>query len=283
MNNLSVPTDAVLPHIFYRDVTEAISWLSSAFGFIEHYRYLDGDGGVAGAQMWCGRACFMLGKSRAGRGTPLELGGETQSLSVWVDDVNGHFAKAKSFGAKILEDPHETVYGEFQYATEDFAGHHWIFSRHARNLGPADWGAVISRPPITPAQISPMLAVGDGSAAIEFYRAAFGATVLWQIGTGADIVAGLSVYGAPLFLAHEAPPHGTRRPASAGFTTVRVELSVDDPFEVHERALRAGAIERSAVVEHQYATTGLQPLRKMLQGAFVDPFGHMWLVGKFLE
>jgi catechol 2,3-dioxygenase-like lactoylglutathione lyase family enzyme len=32
-------------------------------------------------------------------------------------------------------------------------------------------------------QISPMLAVSDGNAAIDFYKAAFGATLLWHLGT----------------------------------------------------------------------------------------------------
>ena len=56
-----------------------------------------------------------------------------------------------------------------------------------------------------------MLAVSDGNAAIAFYQAAFGAMVLWDL-DGA--VAGLSIDGAPLFLAQESPPHGTRSPAS---------------------------------------------------------------------
>jgi PhnB protein len=132
-------------------------------------------------------------------------------------------------------------------------------------------------------QISPMLAVSDGNAAIEFYRAAFGATVLWHLNGGGHVVAGLSIDGAEFFLAHESPPHGTRGPASVGFTTVRIELFVDDPGAVQRRAMAAGAIERSPVVEHEHATTGVRPIRRMLQGAVVDPFGHMWLIGKFLE
>jgi uncharacterized glyoxalase superfamily protein PhnB len=45
-----------------------------------------------------------------------------------------------------LEEPHETVYGEFQYAAEDLEGHRWLFSRHARDLSPEAWGATISHP-----------------------------------------------------------------------------------------------------------------------------------------
>ena len=127
-----------------------------------------------------------------------------------------------------------------------------------------------------------MLAVTDGNAAIAFYEAAFGATVLWHL-DGGHVVAGLSIDGAPFFLATESPPHGTRGPSSAGFTTVRIELFVDDPVRVHARALAAGAIEHSPVREHTHETTGPQPIRRMLQGSVTDPFGHLWLIGKILE
>jgi PhnB protein len=132
-------------------------------------------------------------------------------------------------------------------------------------------------------QIAPMLAVSDGNAAIAFYQAAFGATLLWHLDGGGHVVAGLAIDDAPFFLAHESPPHGTRSPVSAGFTTVRIELFVDDPIAVHRRALAAGAVEHSPVEEHTHTTVGPHPIARMLQGAVVDPFGHMWLVGKFLD
>src|SRR5262245_34197719 len=132
-----------------------------------------------------------------------------------------------------------------------------------------------------PTQISPMLAVSDGIAAIEFYKAAFGATVLWDLDGGH--VAGLAVDGAQFFLADESPPHGTRGPAGGGFTTVRIELFVEDPVATHRRALAAGAKEHSPVREHHHETKGLRPIKRMLQGAVTDPFGHIWLIGKILE
>jgi hypothetical protein len=45
----------------------------------------------------------------------------------------------------------------------------------------------------------------------------------------------------------------------------------------------AGAIEKDPVREHEHTTLGPHPIRRMLQGAVIDPFGHMWLVGKILE
>jgi PhnB protein len=129
-------------------------------------------------------------------------------------------------------------------------------------------------------RIAPMLAVSDGKAAIAFYKKAFGATVLWDLDRA---VAGLEIDGAPFFLAKESPPHGTRGPASAGFTTVRIELFVDDPVAVHKKALAAGGREHSPLREHHHETVGPRPIRRMLQGSVLDPFGHLWLIGKFLE
>ena len=139
VKNRSVPVDTVLPHVRYRNVPEAIAWLSRVFGFREHYRYGE-RGNESGAQMIAGRAYIMVAEVRGGR-TPAEWGFGTQSLTIFVDDVEAHYERAKAGGAQIVEEPHETEYGEFQYAALDLDGHHWLFSRHARDLAPEDWGA----------------------------------------------------------------------------------------------------------------------------------------------
>jgi len=277
--NRSVPASTVLPHLVYEDIEEAVAWLTRAFGFREHYRYGEP---ADGAQMRLGEAWVMLSKAREDRKTPAQAGTWTQDLTIFVEDVEAHYANAKAAGAKIVEELHETMYGELQYGVADLAGHHWLFSRHARDADPASWGARVAEPAVLPPAIAPMLAVSDGSAAVAFYRAAFDATVLWQLGTGVDIVAGLEVHGAKFFLAHEAPPYGTRGPAGAGFTTVRIELFTDDPAAVHKQALAAGARERSPVQEYEYSMEGPRPIRRMLQGGVTDPFGHLWLIGKVI-
>jgi uncharacterized glyoxalase superfamily protein PhnB len=114
ISNRSVPTDTLLPHFVYPDVAEAAGWLTKAFGFTEHYRY----GEPSGAQMHLGDAWVMLKRARPGNATPAQLGYGTQSLTVFLEDMDAHFQRAKSAGVQILEDLHETVYGELQYATE---------------------------------------------------------------------------------------------------------------------------------------------------------------------
>ena len=131
-------------------------------------------------------------------------------------------------------------------------------------------------------QIAPMLTVSSGHAAIDYYRAAFGAKLLWQVEKG-EVVAGLEFGGAKFFLAEESPEHGTRVPASAGFTTVRIEMFVDDPITVQEQALAAGATNHSPITVDSYDMQGPEPIRRIAQGAVVDPFGHTWLIGKILQ
>jgi uncharacterized glyoxalase superfamily protein PhnB len=140
--NRSVPANTVLPHILYRNVAEAMVWLTRVFGFREHYHY-GGDGLISGAQMHLGDAWIMLKRAPAGSSVPADLGYGTQSLTVFVEDVHAHFQRTKSVGATIVEDLHETVYGELQYGVIDLDGHHWLFSRHARDLRPDEWGATV--------------------------------------------------------------------------------------------------------------------------------------------
>jgi uncharacterized glyoxalase superfamily protein PhnB len=144
MKNRSVPVDGVLPHLVYRDVEGAIAWLAEVLGFAEHFRYGD-PAAPQGAQMHLGDAWVMLSSARDGRASPKKLGAWTQSLTVFVEDVEGHYARTKEKGARVVEELHVTEYGEFQYAVEDLEGHLWIFARHAKDVAPEEWGAVVAK------------------------------------------------------------------------------------------------------------------------------------------
>jgi uncharacterized glyoxalase superfamily protein PhnB len=141
IENRSVPPNTVLPHVHYQDLASAIQWLRQTFGFHEHYRYGEP---ISGAQVHLGQAWIMVKQAEAGWASPGKLGYGTQSLTVFIENVEGHYERARAGGAKILEEPHETEYGEFQYGAEDLDGHHWLFSRHARDVNPSDWGATIT-------------------------------------------------------------------------------------------------------------------------------------------
>ena len=92
-------------------------------------------------QLHLGGAWFMLSGARGGGGSPPQGPSRTPALTVFVEDVDAHFAAARAAGARITKDLQETVYGERQYGVEDLEGHVWLFSQHVRDVSPEQWGA----------------------------------------------------------------------------------------------------------------------------------------------
>src|SRR6476619_6340909 len=95
--------------------------------------------------------------------------------------------------------------------------------------------------------LSVMLIVSDSDAAVTWYTTALGAGRLWDFGG----VAGLDLDGAPFFV-HEAVPGKNQEPSptAVGLTTTRIEVFIDEPDELVERAERAGATDVEQVSAH---------------------------------
>jgi PhnB protein len=125
-------------------------------------------------------------------------------------------------------------------------------------------------------EISPELSVRRGRAAVEFYKAAFGATELHRVGgtdEHEDVVAQLSVGNGTFWVSDESPENQNFSPESLGGSTVRIMLIVDDPESVCARAVSLGATEVVPVRE----------AHGWLFGRIEDPFGHHWEIGKPLS
>jgi PhnB protein len=122
--------------------------------------------------------------------------------------------------------------------------------------------------------IAPMLSVRGGAKAVEFYKVAFGAEVLFRIDSeSGEVVAQLSVEGAEFWVADESPEHSNYSPESLGGGSVRMVMSVEDPDVMFDRAVGAGATVVWPV-SNQYGWR---------LGRIVDPYGHHWEVGKRLD
>jgi len=117
--------------------------------------------------------------------------------------------------------------------------------------------------------ISVMLAASDAQEAVRWYQRALGAEVMWDLGS----VVGLDILGAPIFVG-EPCGNGWEVPEKRGLPTCRIELFCDDPDRVIARAIECGAAGRTDPPRNHEAPWGLHR-----QGSFVDPFGHLWLVG----
>jgi PhnB protein len=122
--------------------------------------------------------------------------------------------------------------------------------------------------------VVPLLSVRNGSKAIEFYKAAFGAREVFRIDNEkGEVVARLSVGQAEFWLADESPEHGNFSPESLGGGSVRLLLILDDPDAAFDRAVAAGAKEVWPVGnQHGWRV-----------GRVVDPFGHHWEISKQLS
>jgi PhnB protein len=119
-----------------------------------------------------------------------------------------------------------------------------------------------------------MLSVRQGAKAIEFYKSAFAAEVLYRIDApDGAVVARLSARGAEFWVADESPENKNFSPESLGGGTVRMVMVVEEPDQAFNKAVAAGA---SVVwpVENQYGWR---------LGRVVDPFGHHWEIGKPLS
>jgi PhnB protein len=121
--------------------------------------------------------------------------------------------------------------------------------------------------------IIPTLSVSNGAAAIEFYKKAFGADVLMShTGDDGSVVAELSIQGALVVIADEAPEYGNYSPQTLdGKISIRIGLMVADPDALAEQAIAAGITTVYPVADQHYGYR---------LGHFIDPFGHHWEIGK---
>ena len=121
------------------------------------------------------------------------------------------------------------------------------------------------------ATISPMLSVRRGAVAVEFYKSAFGADVLYRIDApDGAVVARLSADGAEFWVADESPQHKNFSPESLGGGTVRMVMVVEEPDHTFAKAVAAGATVVWPV-ENQHGWR---------IGRVLDPFWHHWEIGK---
>jgi uncharacterized glyoxalase superfamily protein PhnB len=128
----------ITPYLLYEDVAAAMDWLERAFGFRERMRLTTPDGAIAHAEMQRDDGVVMMGSPGPQYKNPKRLGQVTQTLYVYVDDVNKHCAQARQAGARILEEPADQFYGDRRYSVEDPEGHVWYFAQHVRDVKPED-------------------------------------------------------------------------------------------------------------------------------------------------
>src|ERR1044071_1445737 len=87
------------------------------------------------------------------------------------------------------------------------------------------------------------ICVANASAAIDFYREAFGAKELWRLvePNGKIGHAEIQIGNTSLMLSDEYPDYGTLSPETIGGSSAKIHLDVTDVDAFAERAIQAGA------------------------------------------
>jgi len=125
----------ITPYLLYEDVGKALDWLSKAFGLREFGdRFTGPDGTINHAAMKLGDGLIMMGCPGTTYKNPKRLGHVTQHLYVFVEDVDGLFARARALGAAVLEEPQDKFYGDRRCGLVDPEGHQWYFAQHVRDV-----------------------------------------------------------------------------------------------------------------------------------------------------
>jgi PhnB protein len=120
---------------------------------------------------------------------------------------------------------------------------------------------------------APMIYLKTLAPAIEFYKNAFGASVMrqWHNDDGSVHVAEMEIDGALFHLHEEVARIDELSPGTLQGTTISVGLFVDDVDAMMAKAIAAGGKELDRVKDYDYGYR---------QGSLEDPFGHHWLLEK---
>ncbi|HEX6717323.1 MAG TPA: VOC family protein [Pyrinomonadaceae bacterium] len=115
------------------------------------------------------------------------------------------------------------------------------------------------------------ICVAGASAAIDFYREAFGAKELMRL-TEPDGKIGhaeLQIGNTSLSISDEYPDYGTLSPQTIGGSSVKIHLDVSDVDTFVEQAIKAGATLVRPIQDQFYGDRS---------GQIADPFGYTWIV-----
>jgi PhnB protein len=124
--------------------------------------------------------------------------------------------------------------------------------------------------------VTPYMTVRGAAQALDFYKAAFGATEVLRMPMpdGSVAHAEFKIGDSIIMMGEENPAWGNKSPQALGGTPTGLMIYVPDCDAVFARALAAGA-------------TVMKPLENQFygdrSGTVIDPFGHAWTVATHVE
>jgi PhnB protein len=124
--------------------------------------------------------------------------------------------------------------------------------------------------------VTPYLAVDDATAAIAYYKKAFGAKERMRMDAPGGKIghAELEIGDSVVMLSDPFPQASTKPPKELGGTTASVFMYVEDVDAVVKQAVDAGATIAMEVADQFWGDRF---------GTITDPFGHLWSIATHVE
>ncbi len=124
--------------------------------------------------------------------------------------------------------------------------------------------------------VTPYLIIRGAAHAIDFYKKAFGATVVFRMDdpTGRVAHAELQIGDSRVMLSDEYPERGYTAPQPGTNVPVGLHLYVENVDKVAEEAQAAGIRVEKPVADQFYGDR---------TGSFIDPFGYRWSIATHIE
>lgn len=297
---------AVTPQIVVKGVDAAVEFYTKNLGATKVLAIPGADGKAIHAEVKIGDSILMIDEESAEMKSPLTLGGSPASLIIYAPDVDGTIKTLEAAGAKVKMPAEDQFWGDRWGEVTDPFGHSWMVATHVEDLTPEQiaerakiafapskkkpkkgaapaWKKIAGTPateklPKDYHTITPSFVVNDAAAAIEFYKAAFGATEKGARMLGPDgkkvMHAELVIGDSTIMLSDSFPDMGTKSVADLKGTPMSFHYYVTDVDAVFGKAQSAGATPLMPVGDQFWGDR---------YGMLVDPAGMVWGVATHKE
>jgi PhnB protein len=126
---------SVTPYLIVDGAAEAIRFYEEAFGAVEVMRMPMGER-IAHAEVKIGNSHVMLSDEWPDMGylAPVNRGGATASLMVYLPDVDAAFTRALEAGCTQERPPEDQFWGDRMGTLVDPFGHRWSLATHVEDV-----------------------------------------------------------------------------------------------------------------------------------------------------
>lgn len=129
---------SVTPYLFVKGAASAIDYYKNVFGAKERMRLPGPNERIMHAELQIGDSIVMLADEnpQAGATSPQTVGGASNSLHVYVEDVDAVTQKAVSGGAKLVRPVRDEFYGDRTGTISDPFGQIWSIATTSKTFPP---------------------------------------------------------------------------------------------------------------------------------------------------